>query len=309
MHDIIGDIHGHADELTELLYKLGYAEHSGVFRHPSRQIIFCGDFIDRGPYIKDVLRICRAMCEDGAAQAVMGNHELNALAYHTPHPDRPEEFLRVQSDKNRKQHRATLEQLDPAEIASALTWFRTLPVSIDTGHLRVVHACWDDHDLRILADAAARFGFMTDEYLQHAAISGNLICRSIERVMKGPEMHFPNGRFLTDNEGNVRSAGRIRWFESSDGHNCATYSMPSRNDSELAAFPVPRNARPAPYHPSDPPLFIGHYWLSDLVPAPLAANVACVDYSIARNGMLAAYRHNRERRLLAENFVTVSRMK
>ena len=86
MYDIIGDIHGHADELVELLQKLGYKESSQVFRHPSRQVIFCGDFIDRGPRIRDTIAIARNMCEANAAQAVMGNHELNALAFHTPHP-------------------------------------------------------------------------------------------------------------------------------------------------------------------------------------------------------------------------------
>ena len=305
MYDVIGDIHGHADELTELLHKLGYAEHSGVFRHPSRQVLFCGDFIDRGPRIKDVLHICRAMCENGAAQAVMGNHELNALAYHTPHPGRPGEFLRVHSNKNHKQHRTTLEQLDTAEMASALQWFRSLPVSIDTGDLRVVHACWDDRDFQNLAGAADEHGYMTDEYLLHAATPGDPVFRSIERVLKGPEMYLPEGCTMTDKEGHQRSASRIRWFESPAGHNCATYSLPSSADPALTAFPVPPNARAAPYHPAEPPVLIGHYWLADPVPKPLTVNVACVDYSVAKHGMLAAYRHNGERRLLENNFVTV----
>ena len=305
MHDIIGDIHGHADELTELLHRLGYEEHSGVFRHPSRQVIFCGDFIDRGPRIKDVLRICRAMCENGAAQAVMGNHEFNALAFHTRHPDRPEDFLRVHSDKNRKQHRATVEQLDAAELESALTWFRTLPICIDAKVLRVVHACWDDQDFRILSPAANAYGYMTTEYLLHATTPGDQVFESIERVMKGPEMHLPNNIRIEDKDGHKRSVCRFRWYESPDGHNSATYSLPASGDPELAAFQVPQNARPALYHSTEPPVFIGHYWLPDIVPKPLAVNVACTDYSVAKQGMLAAYRHHGERRLVAENFVTV----
>ncbi len=305
MHDIIGDVHGHADELSQLLHRLGYNEHSGVFRHPSRQVIFCGDFIDRGPHIKDVLRICRSMCENGSAQAVMGNHELNALAYHAPHPERTQEFLRIHSDKNRRQHRATLEQLDAAELTSALDWFRTLPVFIDTGELRVVHACWDASDFHVLSDAANDHGFMTDAFLQCATTPGNPVFRSIERVLKGPEMRLPDGRTITDKEGNKRSASRIRWFESAAGHNCATYSLPASPDPELIEIPVPQSARPALYRSTDPPVVFGHYWLSSPVPAPLAVNVACVDFSVAKGGMLAAYRHNGERELVAENFVTV----
>ena len=51
MYDLIGDIHGHAAELCQLLQQLGYAPDAlGTYRHPAgRQVIFVGDFIDRGP--------------------------------------------------------------------------------------------------------------------------------------------------------------------------------------------------------------------------------------------------------------------
>ena len=92
MYDIIGDIHGHADELVELLELLGYEDRNGHYRHPTRTAVFVGDFIDRGPQIREVLRLVRTMCESGSALAVMGNHEFNALAYDTPDPDNPGQF-------------------------------------------------------------------------------------------------------------------------------------------------------------------------------------------------------------------------
>ena len=82
MYDLIGDIHGHADALQQLLKKLGYSRQKGVYRHPDRQAIFLGDFIDRGPRIWETLEIVRPMIDSGAALAVMGNHELNLLAFH-----------------------------------------------------------------------------------------------------------------------------------------------------------------------------------------------------------------------------------
>jgi predicted MPP superfamily phosphohydrolase len=85
-------IHGHADELVELLENLGYQKAQGLYRHPDRRVIFVGDFIDRGPKIRQVLEIVRAMIEEGKALAVMGNHELNALAYHTEDPEAPGEL-------------------------------------------------------------------------------------------------------------------------------------------------------------------------------------------------------------------------
>ena len=82
MTDIIGDIHGHADKLIELLRMLGYEKKDGSFAHPSRKILFVGDYIDRGPKIKETLEIIKAMVDSGNAIALMGNHEYNALCFH-----------------------------------------------------------------------------------------------------------------------------------------------------------------------------------------------------------------------------------
>ncbi|MDQ2721608.1 MAG: metallophosphoesterase [Bacteroidota bacterium] len=81
MYDIIGDIHGHASTLKELLHKMNYKEVNSVWQHPGRKIIFVGDYIDRGPAIRETLNIVRTMTEKNMAIALMGNHEYNALAY------------------------------------------------------------------------------------------------------------------------------------------------------------------------------------------------------------------------------------
>jgi len=120
MYDLIGDIHGHADELQQLLAKLGYVRSAGVFRHPDRKIIFLGDFIDRGPQIREVLEIVRSMVEAGAALAVMGNHELNALAYHTADNESPGQYLRRHTESSIRQHARTIEQLSAGDLASHL---------------------------------------------------------------------------------------------------------------------------------------------------------------------------------------------
>ncbi|MCP4628726.1 MAG: hypothetical protein GY850_35250 [bacterium] len=55
--DIIGDIHGHADELSELLGILGCHKASPCHKHHEtvRNAIFVRDLIDRGPQIKETL--------------------------------------------------------------------------------------------------------------------------------------------------------------------------------------------------------------------------------------------------------------
>ena len=58
-----------------------------------------------------------------AATAVMGNHEFNAICYHTP--DGAGDFLRPHTEKNTRQHGATLEQCataDPEEWQVRESW-------------------------------------------------------------------------------------------------------------------------------------------------------------------------------------------
>ena len=81
--DIIGDVHGCFDELTELLGTLGYALDPYVpgegllsARHPQgRRAFFVGDITDRGPRNLDCLRLVMGMCAEGTAECVMGNHD------------------------------------------------------------------------------------------------------------------------------------------------------------------------------------------------------------------------------------------
>jgi protein phosphatase len=88
--DIIGDVHGCADEMEELLKQLGYefsvalggpALDSGpIYSHPAgRKAIFVGDLVDRGPRVLDCLRIVRNMVLHGSGICVPGNHDMKLL--------------------------------------------------------------------------------------------------------------------------------------------------------------------------------------------------------------------------------------
>ena len=50
----------------------------------------------------------------------------------------------------------------------------------------------------------------------------------------------------------------------------------------------------------------GHYWLDDPAPAPLASNVACLDYSAAKGGFLCAYRFDGEAAIDPARFVVAA---
>src|ERR1022692_1166277 len=227
MYDLIGDIHGHADELVQLLEVLGYQKALGVYRHPERKMIFLGDFIDRGPKIRQVLEIVRPMIEEGHALAVMGNHELNALAYHTEDPDSPGEYLRPHIDKNVKQHRKTVEQLKPQELRSYLNWFRTLPMWLEHNGLRAVHACWDGQAMAQIAQVRKDHEGITTALLQSACKKGNALFAPVEIVLKGKEGKLPEGAFFQDKDENVRTEIRTRWYLPPHGHTYRTYALQS----------------------------------------------------------------------------------
>lgn len=114
--DTIGDIHGHAIELVSFLESLGYRRHGQDYRHSDRKVNFVGDFVDRGPAISDVIVISRATVEAGDGFTVIGNHEYNAVAFHTAVPAQHDFWFRECSDNKLKQHDATLDQLSPAEL-------------------------------------------------------------------------------------------------------------------------------------------------------------------------------------------------
>lgn len=88
--DIIGDVHGCADELIDLLGLLGYrvmfdgagpCRRVNVMPPPGRRAFFAGDLVDRGPNSPDVLRIVMAMVAGGSALAVAGNHDASFLRW------------------------------------------------------------------------------------------------------------------------------------------------------------------------------------------------------------------------------------
>lgn len=91
MYDIILDIHGQAQKLIGAFGELRYRERSGAWCNsdPVHHAVFLGDFIDRGSENGKVLRIVRSIVDAGTASAVMGNHELNAIHFHTASTNGP----------------------------------------------------------------------------------------------------------------------------------------------------------------------------------------------------------------------------
>lgn len=306
MYDLIGDIHGRAVELEALLTKLDYEKTGAGYRHDNRQVIFLGDFIDRGPQQRRVLEIARTMIDDGSALSVMGNHEFNAIAYHTP--DGQGGYLRPRSEKNTHQHQAFLDAFSarPNDWQETISWFKTLPLWLDMEGLRVVHACWDP----VLIDRISReYGdgaLLTDDLLREASRSGTWQYRAVETLLKGKEIRLPEGSFFHDKDGTRRHEIRVRWWAEGRTYR-DVYMGPESAVTHIPEDPI-EGDHLVEYGRDEKPVFLGHYWMEG-TPEPLAANIACLDYSVAKpGGKLVAYRWNWEKSIRPDSYVCSDRV-
>jgi len=307
MYDIIGDIHGHASRLEQLLERMGYERDADSWRHPDRQAIFVGDFIDRGPEQIETYRLVRAMIDRGAALAVMGNHEFNAVAFKTPDPAQPGERLRPHTDKNRKQHSAFLDQVgeDSALHDEMIAWFKTLPLFLDLQGLRVVHACWHDDSFETLRPLLDHRQCLVDEAWVDAACEGTDAYNAAETLLKGLEIPLPDGESFLDKERNERRHIRTRWWQRGGGTYRSVAMMDETTRATLSDDPVPDHVLPG--YTDDKPVFVGHYWLRG-TPEPMSDRVACLDYTVtepAPAGKLTAYRWDAQFIMSSDRFVWV----
>lgn len=301
--DIIGDIHGHADELLALLTKLGYRKSGGRRRHPeSRKVIFLGDFIDRGPKSREVLETARGMVDAGEALAILGNHEVNAMRFHTIGSDG--EYLRPHTDKNIRQHQATLDQFpNPAEWSEWIQWFAGLPLSLDLGGLRAVHACWDDGAIEEFAAVGRLEGATLEKY----SLEGTPGYKTISQLLNGPEALLPGGYQHKTADETMRAEIRIKWWISLEGASCRQAifpPVPADGPSVIPDLPPEELPTTSPYPVTAPPTFFGHYALKGAVPGPILPNLACLDYGTGKGGFLCAYRWDGESRIRPEKFIT-----
>ncbi|MDA7513506.1 metallophosphoesterase [Akkermansiaceae bacterium] len=307
-YDLIGDIHGYEEPLRNLLAKLGYQDNGTTYCHPEgRQVIFLGDFIDRGPKIRETLHLVKAMVDAGHALAVMGNHEYNAVCFQTP--DGNGDFLRSRIEdggKNVVQHQATLDAFVgyEEEWNDWIKWFKKLPFSLDLGGLRAVHATWCPSTLEFLANKSLE----DPDFLNESAQKGSSEFTAVETVLKGINLPLPAGHAYTDKQGIQRPNIRVRWWEQPYGKSYREVVYPDcESVPEIPVKLGPSNAWEG-YPTNDPPVFFGHYWVpSSSKIGPVSTNAACLDFSVSEaNGKLVAYRWDGEAELNPKKFIPVS---
>lgn len=288
-YDIIGDIHGRADKLINLLEKLGYHQNNGVYQRTGHQVIFVGDFVDRGKQQKLVIDIVKAMIKHGHALAVMGNHEFNAICYHTPNDNGG--YLRGHTLSNTQQHQAFLDEFPcgSQDANEVISWFKTLPLFLELEGFRIIHACWDQITIDKIKPHLDQHNCLKPEHYHQASDKKTFFYQAIETLLKGPELTLPDHNLLVDKDGVARHKVRLKWWDD----NLKTYrqaAVVSETAREsLTDLPIVEVEKLVSYAKNAPPVFFGHYWFSGQ-PQIISENAVCLDYSAARAGALVAYR-------------------
>lgn len=324
IYDVIGDIHGHADKLKGLLNQLGYT----LTTHPTLNIeyycppkghraIFIGDLIDRGTQELETLQIVFAMIDADVADAIMGNHEYNALAFATVDKLADDDsqdnlnsletrYLRSHNRAHIKQHQAFLDEV-PFGSKQHQYWlkrFYELPLWIETEHACFVHACWDTKQMAVLKPMLTQDNRLTPDALQQTGQKDSAAYDALERVLKGVEVPLPEGIKITDKDGTVRRRMRVKWWLD-ELQSQRIVDIARAPSADLAQVPTDAIIETIDFSlDTDKPIFIGHYWLTG-DPAPLSPQVVCTDYSAAGKGYLTAYRLDTRHPLplSADNFV------
>lgn len=152
----VGDIHGRADLLSKLLLEI---QHDAENAEASKEIVFLGDYVDRGENSAGVLSCLQDLTQDMGASitCLMGNHEKMLLDFLDRPAERGRQWLRngglqtlasfnvggLTEISGKESLTVAAEKLRSALGSNLELWLRTLPLTYANGNLVCVHAAAD----------------------------------------------------------------------------------------------------------------------------------------------------------------------
>ena len=300
MYDIIGDVHGHAALLKKLLIKLGYKKGENGYFHTNRKAIFVGDFINRGPEIRKTIRMIRTMVENENAFAILGNHEINAIVFHLK--DKGGKPLVKEPRKNYLSLFKTINEFlaFPDELKSHLRWMRRLPMFLELGDVRIVHACWSDFAVKTVKSAYKEGRGRKSIFREYYNNPKSELSKSISVLMKGIYLKMPGDLKVINNKGVAPRSFRLSWWENPLGKTFHEMSFESK--FELPEYTLPKEIIPKTffYAENEPMVFFGHFCRAH-GPHLIKSNLSCVDSCVSGTKTLTVYCWNGEKVLSNKN--------
>jgi hypothetical protein len=299
--DIIPDIHGDLDRLKDTLRALGYVETSGWAPPDDRMAVFLGDLIDRGLQNLACLKIVSDMIDAGHARAIMGNHELNALLYHTP--DGQGGYLRAHGDKENLQHRTFLDEapVGSFEARLALDFMLKMPMFLEGHGIRLVHAFWGDARTVLIRETAPDAILSPSRFVE-VAEENTEFGRAVKDITGGPQVdisEYGSACHFHDGSGFRRTKMRYRWWRA-DGLSWEDIGISLHEPYHLPDGNVPETLARNTY-PGDAPLVVFGHYQRDGDPRDQSGNAICLDFPASP----CAYRFNGEREFREENLLII----
>ena len=151
----------------------------------------------------------------------------------------------------------------------------------------MVHACWHEPSLEVLADYATD-GVLHEDAWVAANTKGHELFTAVEVLCKGWEVRLPDGYAFLDKSGHPRTEIRTRWWHQQNPH-YRELAIGVDDINKLPDAEIPGQAMPG--YDNQKPLFIGHYWMHG-TPCVQTDHIACVDWSAGKEGPLVGYRLN-----------------
>ncbi len=275
-YDIIGDIHGHARELVDLLNRLGYQDNGICFCHPDgNQAIFVGDLINRGPETIGVLNIVKAMHKNMQAHVVLGNHEFRLLQKFTINP----EFI-------------------SKEILKFIPWIQSLPLFLDLPDLRVVHAAWHFSSIEKLRDKKVK----DEQFIKSTLTKGSELKLATEVILQGIKVRLPANFEYLDRFGIQRKKARIKWWEKPGRRISGANFFPKCIKYYDSFFEYDSKVEREHYDSYEKPVFYGHYCIPP-EEEKITDNKICLDGCVSFDKVLWAYKFNRDTKINLESIL------
>ena len=178
-----------------------------------------------------------------------------------------------------------------------VNWFKTLPIYFENENFRVVHAQWKPDHIEYLKQNRIN-DFSKPGFLFDSSQKDRKEFQIVECLLKGEEVDIPGVSFH-DKDGNERCSYRVKWWWSGENLSCEDSLFEFKGGG--GKLPISLDG----YNEYNSPVFFGHYWLKNPQPILQQSNVCCLDFSVAKQGVLAAYQWNGEVQLNADNFCHV----
>ena len=293
-YDVIGDVHGHVEQLVALLRQLGYVERDGLASPGTNgRVRRRHHRPEAGPQF-DTLRLVRKMVDAGSAKIVLGNHEFNAVAYATVDPAR--------WDYCRAHSRRTTSSTGVPRRSSVSTPRSTGRCSTGSGRSRCGSTSTGSGSCTPAGANRHRTSPRRPRRRRHAQRAG--------RHRRNHEGHRTYTRSRTSSKaprftwtvtgtstkaGTKRSKARVAWWREDaitlrDGavipDGTQLHDPDGNPVDSLPSTALPDNV---PRYTDEPPVIFGHYWRSGALRIE-GPKTACVDYSAGNGGPLVAYR-------------------